>query len=170
MTPQSTRPIKTLPDVRLPQRPRLFYACPHCGGELDLQACAPLSSTATKPEMIAGLDEKEAGEGRAGGQWLTRLGERFFPLSSALFSPQPPERARVGIPPGRTQDRRLDCPRYRPFGTQKNELKPWLKQEWKIPPKANAAFVAQMEDVLCVYAQPRRAGARFERRSDRAAR
>jgi hypothetical protein len=26
---------------------------------------------------------------------------------------------------------------------------------WKIPPKANAAFVAQMEDVLDVYARPR---------------
>jgi hypothetical protein len=30
-------------------------------------------------------------------------------------------------------------------------LKPWLKQEWCIPPQANAAFVAQMEDVLEVY-------------------
>ena len=30
-----------------------------------------------------------------------------------------------------------------------------MKQEWKIPPKANAAFVAQMEDVLDVYAHPR---------------
>ena len=35
-----------------------------------------------------------------------------------------------------------------------NELKPWLKPEWKIAPKANAAFVAQMEDVLDVYARP----------------
>jgi transposase len=29
-----------------------------------------------------------------------------------------------------------------------------LKVEWKIPPKANAAFVAAMEDVLDVYARP----------------
>jgi hypothetical protein len=29
-----------------------------------------------------------------------------------------------------------------------------LKKEWKIPPKANAAFVAQMEDVLSIYARP----------------
>lgn len=35
-----------------------------------------------------------------------------------------------------------------------NELKPWLKKEWKIPPKANAGFVAQLEDVLDVYALP----------------
>jgi DDE superfamily endonuclease len=37
---------------------------------------------------------------------------------------------------------------------QKNELKPWLKQQWVIPPKANAAFVANMEDVLELYAKP----------------
>lgn len=30
-----------------------------------------------------------------------------------------------------------------------------MKQEEKIPPKANAAFVAAMEDVLSVYARPR---------------
>ena len=35
-----------------------------------------------------------------------------------------------------------------------NELKPWLKREWKIPPKASASFVAHMEDVLDVYARP----------------
>jgi hypothetical protein len=29
-----------------------------------------------------------------------------------------------------------------------------LKREWKIPPKANAAFVAQMEDILDLYARP----------------
>lgn len=29
-----------------------------------------------------------------------------------------------------------------------------MKQEWKIPPKANAAFVAAMEDVLDLYARP----------------
>src|SRR5439155_9251415 len=37
---------------------------------------------------------------------------------------------------------------------QKNDLKPWLKQQWVIPPKASAAFVANMEDVLDVYAKP----------------
>jgi len=33
-------------------------------------------------------------------------------------------------------------------------LKPWLKQRWVIPPKANAEFVCAMEDVLGVYARP----------------
>lgn len=37
---------------------------------------------------------------------------------------------------------------------EKNEIKPWLKQQWVIAPKANAAFVAAMEDVLDVYAKP----------------
>lgn len=37
---------------------------------------------------------------------------------------------------------------------EKNEIKPWLKQQWVIPPRANAGFVANMEDVLDVYAKP----------------
>ena len=39
-------------------------------------------------------------------------------------------------------------------GFKKNELKPWLKKEYCIPPKQNAAFVCQMEDVLSVYCKP----------------
>jgi hypothetical protein len=34
---------------------------------------------------------------------------------------------------------------------KKNELKPWLREQWCIPPPANAAFVCQMEDVLKVH-------------------
>ncbi len=37
---------------------------------------------------------------------------------------------------------------------QANELKPWLKEEWCIPPKQNAEFVYRMEDVLEVYLRP----------------
>jgi len=37
----------------------------------------------------------------------------------------------------------------------KNELKPWRKKQWCIPPKANAQFVCNMEDVLEVYARER---------------
>ena len=37
---------------------------------------------------------------------------------------------------------------------KKNLLKPHLKQQWVIPPEANAAFVADMEDVLEVYQRP----------------
>ena len=37
---------------------------------------------------------------------------------------------------------------------QKNILKPHRRQCWVIPPKANSAFVAAMEDVLAVYTRP----------------
>jgi hypothetical protein len=33
-------------------------------------------------------------------------------------------------------------------------LKPWLKEQWCIPPEADAAFVWHMEDVLDVYTRP----------------
>ena len=36
---------------------------------------------------------------------------------------------------------------------EKNELKPWLVEEWCIP-EASAEFVAKMEDVLAVYERP----------------
>ena len=38
---------------------------------------------------------------------------------------------------------------------KKNTLKPHRRQQWVIPPKANSAFVAAMEDVLAVYTRPR---------------
>src|SRR5882757_3595197 len=38
---------------------------------------------------------------------------------------------------------------------KKNILQPHRRQRWVIPPKANGAFVAAMEDVLAVYTRPR---------------
>lgn len=37
---------------------------------------------------------------------------------------------------------------------KKNELKPWLKKSFCIPPEANAEFVYHLEDVLEVYHRP----------------
>ncbi|HEC26440.1 MAG TPA: IS630 family transposase [Gammaproteobacteria bacterium] len=37
---------------------------------------------------------------------------------------------------------------------KKNEIKPWRKVGWVIPPKANGEFVAAMERVLDVYRRP----------------
>ena len=37
---------------------------------------------------------------------------------------------------------------------KKNELKPWLRKQWVIPPQANDDFVCAMEDVLDVYTRP----------------
>ena len=42
----------------------------------------------------------------------------------------------------------------RPHHAKKNQLKPWLRTQWVIPPKANAEFVCAMEDVLEVYTRP----------------
>src|SRR5581483_5617158 len=39
-------------------------------------------------------------------------------------------------------------------GAEKNEIKPWLREQWCIPPEADAEFVAAMEDVLEVYHRP----------------
>lgn len=39
-------------------------------------------------------------------------------------------------------------------GFKKNELKPWLKKEWKIPPKCNEEFVWRMEAILDIYKRP----------------
>ncbi|HEX4826892.1 MAG TPA: IS630 family transposase [Xanthobacteraceae bacterium] len=38
---------------------------------------------------------------------------------------------------------------------KKNTLQPHRRQHWVIPPTANSAFVAAMEDVLAVYTRPR---------------
>ena len=38
-------------------------------------------------------------------------------------------------------------------GSKKNALKPWQKREWCIP-KVSAEFVAHMEDVLDLCAEP----------------
>src|SRR3982074_3051818 len=40
--------------------------------------------------------------------------------------------------------------------SQKNPLQPHRRQQWVIPPKANSAFVAAMEDVLAVYTRAAR--------------
>ena len=47
-----------------------------------------------------------------------------------------------------------DGPLHDRTGPKKGALKPHLKACWTIPPHANAAFVAAMEDVLAVYARP----------------
>src|ERR1700712_5959817 len=54
----------------------------------------------------------------------------------------------------RTGDRR-SCQRQSDrANAKKNVLKPHLKEQWVIPPAANAAFVAAMEDILAVYTRP----------------
>src|SRR3981189_3206814 len=57
---------------------------------------------------------------------------------------------------GRETQYRRACQRLNDRAdTQKNTLEPHRRQCWVIPPKANSAFVAAMEDVLAVYTRPR---------------
>src|SRR6266700_7137043 len=53
-----------------------------------------------------------------------------------------------------TGDRRARQRQHDRADAKKNILKPPLRQQWVIPPKANSAFVAAMEDVLAVYTRP----------------
>ena len=57
----------------------------------------------------------------------------------------------VGRPAGRMRDSGEHPPRDGVQDAQKNELKPWLKECWCIPPQGSAEFVCAMEDVLEVY-------------------
>ena len=59
-------------------------------------------------------------------------------------------RRRTGPPGGRGRD----LPRDRAPHAQKNDLKPWLSEQWCLAPTADPAFVWQMGDVLDVYARP----------------
>ena len=52
---------------------------------------------------------------------------------------------------GRRTEHRCPSQRQHDRADAKNILKPHLKEQWVIPPDANAAFVAGMEDVLEVY-------------------
>ena len=61
-------------------------------------------------------------------------------------------------PPGRQADRAgipaRGLSRDGSPSLEANELAPWRKQEWVIPPEQCAEFVYHMEDVLDVYARP----------------
>ena len=60
----------------------------------------------------------------------------------------------VGETGGPDRGDSADGPLHDRAGPKKGALKPHLKACWTIPPHANAAFVAAMEDVLGVYARP----------------
>jgi hypothetical protein len=56
---------------------------------------------------------------------------------------------------GRGAEHRRACQRQHDRAdAKKHTLKPHLQKQWVIPPDANAAFVAGMEDVLEVYQRP----------------
>jgi hypothetical protein len=97
---------------------------------------------------------------RAKGRQYRKLDGAQEPRLIALACSHPPRGAGpldhegAGRQARRAGGGRVRRPVHRLAGASKNELRPWLKQRWVIPPKANAAFVANMEDVLDVYAGP----------------
>jgi hypothetical protein len=62
--------------------------------------------------------------------------------------------ATVGRQTGRVEDRRFGFRRDGASRSQKNEIKPWLKEQWCLSPEQDAEFVCAMEDVLDVYHRP----------------
>ena len=60
----------------------------------------------------------------------------------------------AGRPGGGTRPHRQRVTRDRAPGSKKNELKPWKRVGWVIPPQHNADFAAAMEQVLDVYRRP----------------
>ena len=83
---------------------------------------------------------------------ITGVVQRLFETSQG---PRTLDIAVVGEQGRGTEHRRSRQRQHDRADSQKNILKPHLKQQWVIPPKANSTFVAAMEDVLAVYTRPR---------------
>ena len=110
--------------------------------------------------VVQGLDATLHRKRPTGRQYRKLDGEQEAQLIAAVAcSPAPDGRARwtMKLLAERLVEaggRRVDRPGDRLPHASKNALKPWLKQQWVIPPTQSAAFVANMEDVLDVYARP----------------
>ena len=75
-------------------------------------------------------------------------------LRGTAGRPGPLDAEIIGGPAGGVRDSGEHPPRDGAQDAEKNELKPWLKECWCIPPKGSSDFVCAMEDVLEVYHRP----------------
>jgi hypothetical protein len=66
----------------------------------------------------------------------------------------PLDLAVVGRPAGRAESRGLHRSRGGPHDASKNDLKPWLREQWVLPPESDAEFVCAMDDVLEISQRP----------------
>ena len=96
----------------------------------------------------------EQGQSPAQARWPRRGPVDRPGLLEASGRSQRVDDATAGRHARRTGDRRFHLRRDRAADASKNELKPWLKEQWCLPPEANAEFVAAMEDVRDVYERP----------------
>src|SRR5215207_4761121 len=101
------------------------------------------------PAQAAGQGPAVPQAGRPAGGRAGRPG-----LLGAAGRARPVDHDPAGRPAGRTGGGRGHRPGHRLADASKNELKPWLKQQWVIPPRASGAFAAAMEDVIGVYHRP----------------
>ena len=111
-----------------------------------------------KARILLKADASDAGEGWSDSQiaaalessvdTVARTRQRLVEegLEAALTRKHSPNSARTSTFYGRAVDH-VAC-------SSTNILKPHLKEQWVIPPDANAAFVAAMEDILDVYQRP----------------
>ena len=125
-------------------RARILLHADVGGGRPYQTDLAVATATAVDPRTVARVRAQFAREGLAA--TLVRR--------PSARRPRPLEPAPAGRTSGRTGDRGWDRARDRAPNAQKNELKPWKTQRFCIPPEANAAFVAAMEDGRAVYARP----------------
>src|SRR5260370_10574062 len=76
-------------------------------------------------------------------------------MFQAAQGTRPLDLAVVGEQGGRTRHCRSCQRQHDRARAQKNTLQPHRRQHWVIPPTANSALVAAMEDVLALYTRPR---------------
>ena len=67
---------------------------------------------------------------------------------------RPVDHATAGRSAGGAPGGGLDRPRGGAHDARKNDLKPWLREQWVLPPASDGDFVCAMEDVLEVYQRP----------------
>jgi len=106
-----------------------------------------------------GSDDALAGKRPTGRQYRKLDGAREARRIAVACGEAPGGRARwtLQLPadrPGRVEGGRVHQPRVRTDDASKNDLKPWLRKQWVIPPAANAEFACAMADVLEVYQRP----------------
>ena len=75
-------------------------------------------------------------------------------LRGSAGRPGPLDAEIIGGPAGGVRDSGEHPPGDGAQDAKKNELKPWLKECWCIPPEGSSDFVCAMEDVLEVYHRP----------------
>src|SRR5947209_12379365 len=107
----------------------------------------------TSPSMVYRVRKQLVEEGFEA--VLSRKPRDCLGLFQAAQGTRTLDLAAVGEQGGRTRHCRSCQRQHDRARAQKNTLQPHRRQHWVIPPKANSAFVAAMEDVLAVYTRPR---------------